>query len=76
MRYLATTGPINGPTSPTVPHTKCWGIKHVLLLTLHQMKALWYVPGVIGWGIITVFFLYTIDEMILKLYHPDFCSTH
>lgn len=40
------------------------------------MKALWYMPGAMGWGIITVFFPYTINEMILKLYHPDFCSTH
>lgn len=37
---------------------------------LHQMKALWYMPGAMGWGIITIFFLYTIDEMILKLYRP------
>lgn len=67
MRYLAVTDPINGPTSPAVPHAKCLGVKHVLLLMLHQMKALWYMPGAMGWGIITVFFSDTIDEMILKL---------
>ena len=76
MRYLAATDPVNGPTSPAVPHTKCLGIKHVPLLMLHQMKALWYMPGAMGWGIMAVVFPYTIDEMILKLYHLDFCSTH
>ena len=43
---------------------------------LHPMQALWHTPGAVGWGIIPVFFPYTVDEMILKLYHPDFCSTH
>lgn len=76
MRYLAVTGPINGPTSPALLHAECWGIKHILLLMLHQMKALWYVPGAMGWWIIIVFFPSTIDDMILKLYHLDFCSTH
>lgn len=63
VRHLAAAHPVNGATSPTVPHAKCWGIKHVLLLMLHQIKALWCMPGAMGWGIITVFFPYSIDEM-------------